>query len=273
MERVLTLQLTGNHFRVSADAFPHLHEIVSVACETLDLPKHPEIYMGGISGLNAITAGIDRPIVAVSTSLVDALTDEELSFVVAHELGHIKSGHVLYRQIAEFLPLIVSQIETMTLGLGKLFSAGIRVALRSWERTSELTADRAGLLATQNPDAAFSALMKLAGLPQKYFDSVNTQDFIAQAREFRAMDGDTMNWVLKALTIANNSHPWTVARAHELLDWIDSGEYSRILAAGQAMGSRALGQGNRGVYCNQCGSALKADAAFCNQCGSKRIAS
>lgn len=269
LERMITVQLMGNHFRVNPDNFPQLYGMMHRACDILDLPKRPQLYIGGLPGLNAVTAGIERPIIALSTAAVDVLSDDELAFVMAHELGHIKSGHVLYRQIAEYLPVICSQLEAVTLGVGKLFSTALEIALKSWERTSELTADRAGLLATQNPDAALSTLMKLAGLPQKYFSSINTEDFVTQARQFHELDGDTLSWIMKALSIMDQTHPWTVVRAHELLRWIDSGQYDQILTAGKALGS-PVPDGNAlpiPRFCAYCGSQLKAGAAFCIQCG------
>ena len=37
-----------------------------------------------------------------------------------------------------------------------------------------------------------------------------------------------MNKVVKFLSIADETHPWTVMRSAELLKWIDSGEYNRL---------------------------------------------
>ena len=103
---------------------------------------------------------------------------------MAHELGHVKSGHVLYYQIAEFLPVITEAIGDATFGVGALLGAGVQVALLNWRRKSEHTADRAGLLVVQDLQVALSALMKLAGLPQRYSKNVNVDDFVAQARAF-----------------------------------------------------------------------------------------
>jgi Zn-dependent protease with chaperone function len=120
----------------------------------------------------------------LNAGLIDSMTPEELRFVVGHELGHIKSGHVLYYQIAMLLPVLAEVVGAATFGVGSLLSFPLEVALVRWQRMSELTADRAGLLACQDVDAATTALIKLAGLPLKFFDKVNTEDFLAQAREF-----------------------------------------------------------------------------------------
>src|SRR5882762_555059 len=117
-ERLLRVQLTGSNLLVTADSFPHLHELFCAARHALDLPIQPELYVGAGGDINAFTAGVERPIVLINAGAVDMLTDDELLFVIAHELGHVKSGHVLYYQIAEFLPLIAEVIGNATFGVG-----------------------------------------------------------------------------------------------------------------------------------------------------------
>jgi Zn-dependent protease with chaperone function len=261
-ERILRVQLTGSNLRVTADNFPEIHEKVEEARAILDLPAMPEIYIAAGGEINAFTAGVKRPIVVLTSGAIDLLTDDELFFVIAHELGHIKSGHVLYYQIAQFVPVLGEMIGAATLGIANLFSTGLEAALLNWKRTSEFTADRAGLLACQDVNVAISAMMKIAGLPLKYHGSINTEDFIAQARAFEGLDADTLSWIAKGLSIMGQSHPWTVMRGHQFLTWIDAGDYEKVLNA-----PPETPQLRR--FCSQCGSALAASAAFCTGCGAR----
>jgi hypothetical protein len=130
----------------------------------------------------------------------------------------------------------------------------------------ELTADRAGLLACQDVNAATTAMIKLAGLPLRFFDKVNTEDFLAQAREFQSFDSDKLDWVAKILSGMGQSHPWTVMRASELLRWIDSTSYEKLLA--DPRGGRAPELPR--AFCTNCGSPTT--GVFCSKCGT-RIAS
>lgn len=261
-ERLLRVQLTGSHLRVNADTFPDVHEKVVAACAVLDLPKQPDVYIAG-GEINAFTAGSERPLLVLNSGAVEALSDDELFFVIAHELGHIKSGHVVYYQIAEFLPVIGQIIGNAAFGMGGLLSSGLQMALVRWKQMSELTADRAGLLACQDANVAITAMMKLAGLPAKYYGAMNTEDFIAQAREFTALDMDKLNWFAKWLTAIGQSHPWTVMRASEFLTWVDSGDYDRILNVPQDLPVSPA----HGTFCTQCGSRLAGDEKFCPGCG------
>jgi len=259
-EPILRVQLTGSNLRVTPDNFPELYEKVAEARAILDVPVMPEVYIAAGGEINAFTAGVHRPIVVLTSGAVDLLTDEELFFVIAHELGHVKSGHVLYYQIAQFLPVIGEVIGAATLGVSNFFSTGLEAALLNWKRTSEFTADRAGLLACQDAGVAITAMMKIAGLPLKYHASVNPEDFIAQARAFEALDSDKLSWIAKGLSIMGQSHPWTVMRANQFLKWIDAGDYEKVLnAPPPAQEVRR--------FCTQCGTALAATAAFCSACG------
>ena len=60
--------------------------------------------------------------------------------------------------------------------------------------------------------------------------NIRTDTFLQQARDFKMLDYDAMNKVVKFLSIADESHPWTVMRSAELLKWIDSGEYNRFVS-------------------------------------------
>jgi Zn-dependent protease with chaperone function len=95
---------------------------------------------------------------------------------------------------------------------------------------SEFTADRAGLMCCQDPEAMARAFIKMAGLPLKEFDNIRTDTFLQQARDFKMLDYDGMNKVVKFLSIADETHPWTVMRSAELLKWIESGEYDRFIS-------------------------------------------
>jgi Zn-dependent protease with chaperone function len=265
LDRMLRVQLTGSHLRVTADTDPELHGLMAEAARCIDLPLMPELYVAAGGELNAFTSGVKAPILVLSSEAVDALTPEELLFVIGHELGHIKSAHVLYYQIAEFVPVFGEILGGMTLGLGELAGAGLQMALLNWRRMSELSSDRAGLLACQDANVALTALMKLAGLPKSRYASANTEDFIAQARAFESMDKEALNWIARRLAAMGTTHPWTVLRARELLGWIDAGDYDKVLAADHGAALPTAGA----AFCSGCGARLQAGDVFCSGCGTR----
>ena len=69
----------------------------------------------------------------------------------------------------------------------------------------------------------------MAGLPLKYFESINENAFLEQAENFERMHKDFLAGTMQNLSILTSTHPWTVYRAAELIKWIKSGEYDRII--------------------------------------------
>ena len=69
----------------------------------------------------------------------------------------------------------------------------------------------------------------MAGAPQKYFEKLDQEAFIKQAEEFETRFSSVADSAIRTISIASSTHPWTVYRAGELLKWIKSGEYDKIL--------------------------------------------
>ena len=219
IEKIYTVQYTGSNLKVTKENYPKIYEYLQYACQIMDLPKVPELYIEWGYSINAFTVGSENPIIVLSSGLIDLCDDEEIMFIIGHECGHIKSNHMLYHMMAQVINICIENIPG-----GSLIGGPLQYALYYWNRMSEFTADRAGLLCCQNKDAAIRAFMKMAGMPIKEFNNMDYQTFIQQATEFKLLDYDAMSKVIKFISIADASHPWTVMRAAELLNWLNSSE-------------------------------------------------
>ena len=102
----------------------------------------------------------------------------------------------------------------------------VMFGLFEWWRKAELSADRAGLLAGQDPAAALRAHMKLAG--GNDLREIDTAAFLEQAAEYDR-GGDLRDSLIKLRMLFGLTHPLPVARAADLRRWIDDGHYARIL--------------------------------------------
>lgn len=224
VERVYNVQYTGSHLKVTKESYPKIYEYLEYACKILDVQQVPELYIEWGYNINACTVGSEKPIIVINSGLIDLCDDDEIMFVIGHELGHVKSNHMLYHMMAQVINVVVSMIP-----FGDVASLPLQYALYYWSRMSEFTADRAGLLCCQNKDAAIRAFMKMAGMPIKQYGDMHYDTFIQQAKDFKLLDYDGMNKVVKLISIADESHPWTVMRAAELLNWIGSGEYQSLI--------------------------------------------
>jgi Zn-dependent protease with chaperone function len=228
-ERLMTIQHIGSGIRVTSGNYPQIYTLLDKVCDIMDRAERPEFYLEYNKEINGFTVGVDRPIVVLTHGTIDDLSDREKLFLIGHEMGHILSQHVLYHQIASYLPSLGNLIGKFTLGVGELISAPLTLALYHWSRMSELTADRAGLLACQDLETASRVMMKFAGMPSKYYEHMDVAVFQEQARHFESLDYERLNRMAKFMSIMNSTHPWTVMRAAELLRWVEVGGYQQII--------------------------------------------
>ena len=103
-ERMVKMQLLGSCVRVTERQFAQVHRLYSEAATTLDAQSLPSLYVQADPTYNATTIGIDSPKIVLNSSLLDLLDDDELRFVLGHELGHALSGHALYRTLPPLSP-------------------------------------------------------------------------------------------------------------------------------------------------------------------------
>ena len=224
-ERAIRLVFLGSAIRADEYQYPRLQRLLSEVGTTLDVAELPELYVMANPVLNAMTIGINKPIIVLNSAIVELLDEEELRFLIAHELGHAVSGHAVYQTLLQRLLQLSGVLYAIP--LGGLGVRAIMAALMEWARKAELSADRAGLLATQDPATAFRVHMKMAS--GGHLDDLDHTAFFAQGAEYDASD-DLRDSVLKLLLVEARSHPFAVVRASELRRWVDSGAYTAVLA-------------------------------------------
>lgn len=226
-ERIYTIEYTGSNLKMTKESYPKVYEYLEYACKILDIKQIPDLYSQWSYNINAFTVGSEHPIIVLNSGVLDLCDDDEIMFIIGHECGHIKSNHMLYHMMAQIINGIIDQIP-----FGNIAAAPLQFALYYWDRMSEFTADRAGLLCCQNKDAAIRSFMKMSGMPQSQFCNMNTDAFIRQAADFKELDYEALNRAVKFISIMDESHPWSVMRAAELLKWMKEGEYDKIICHG-----------------------------------------
>ena len=227
LEKVYYLENIADNVRVTPRMLPRLHRYLGWGCRILDIDE-PELYVTLDPTPNAFTYGHKSPFIVLTSGLIDLLGDEELSFVVGHELGHIKAGHVLYTVLARNIATIISALGQATLGIGSLLGQGLVVALHDWYRKSELTADRAGLLCVQDLDPCLKTFMKLAGGASRLWPEMDQAEFVRQIQAYEDADRSTLSRAYKMLVTAWRTHPFPILRAKELQSWHD-GDYADMV--------------------------------------------
>lgn len=279
-ERVAYIQNVAQTVRVSTKQSPRLYALLQEACSILDV-REPELYVQHMPMANAWTSGHDHPYIVVTTALLDLLNEDEQLAVLGHELGHIKSGHVLYKTMARVIGLLMTVFGEMTLGVGRLIGRSLEAALLEWDRKSEFTADRSAMLVVQDPQVMLSLMMKFAGGTLFQRDEMDAREFLKQADLYEEVDINLLSRIYKTLMVTAVNHPLIIVRAREIMNWSESREYNDIYEGRYPRMTRVGPNGNRSaetpasappfaepgpIRCPHCGRE-QMNRRFCSLCG------
>jgi hypothetical protein len=104
--------------------------------------------------------GVSEPCIVISSGLAENADPELLRFLIGRECGRIHNGQCLYRAAAEFYGFAgkdSDRRETLT-------DTNIKHAFSQWYRLADITLDRAGIIALDDPTAYVGVLIKALGL-------------------------------------------------------------------------------------------------------------
>ena len=200
-DRSLRLLFLASSVRATQEQFPQLHRLLLDGASILDLPEVPELFISQDPIPNAMALGSDKPFIVITTGLVNLLDTEEMRFVIGHELGHCLSGHTVYRTMLYKLTQLAARLAWFAIAYLSL--RAFVVALEEWYRKSELSCDRAGVLAGQDPAAGRRALMKIAGGSR--MSELSHDEFLRQAEEYDAV-ADVRESIIKILQLLGQTH-------------------------------------------------------------------
>lgn len=219
MNRSHHQSLISSALGVSSKSAPQLFTLVQRCAKRLR-PGSLEVFIAPQQELNAYTFGITDPkILVLYAPLLQLMDEDELSFVIGHEMGHIQLGHT-------WLNTILGGMAGIPASYGA--AAVLTLTFRGWNRMCEYSADRAGMLACGKPEKAVSALLKLVS-GQRHMTPADLNRILqAVDREDDSLVG-SLNEML-------SDHPMIIKRIEQIRSYARTGEYQRIMASIQSMG-------------------------------------
>jgi Zn-dependent protease with chaperone function len=224
-ERALRAASLGASVRLGQEQLSHIWVLHREVFNVLDVTDVPDLYLTQVPYANAVTIGTDKPVVILNSELVRILNTEGRRVVLAHEAAHVHSGHVLYQTALVILLRLGLSVARLPLLAGLPLMA-IQLALLEWYRGAELSCDRAAALVTRDPLGVCRTLMTITAGEQA--DELSLDAFIAQAMDYDegGMGLDRLTRLLQDLQL---THPMPVRRVNQLLAWVRSGDYDRII--------------------------------------------
>ena len=218
---------TLNDFRVTAQTYPRLYTLYQTALDRLNMDVEPKLFIRNAYDYNGYTFGVkEEPYIVLNSFAVGEPSDEEFLYLVGHELGHVKSGHVLYSNLIRMLYSFI----TNNTPIPPIITGGASLSLLSWSRKSELTADRAGIIAAGGVKGAEQFMMRFMGksAANRYVD-FSTDKITQQIESFDDMQEQLTNKAVYWMLISMQTHPLAIERIREAQAWAQTPEYKQLL--------------------------------------------
>ncbi|MGI9149170.1 MAG: M48 family metalloprotease [Chloroflexota bacterium] len=209
--RLTAAQQLAHAAEVTPTQFAHLYPMVRELRDRFSMPR-TRVFVAQSPLINAVSLGFRAPyVIVLNSALVDALDRQELKSVLGHEMGHIKFGHTR-------LGLLLGGMDARDVVLP--FPINLVARLRDviflwWERCTEMTADRAGIIACGRPSKAISAQVKVSVGPT-LLEHVNFDDLARQAADLQTGLGR----IESVLSQLGASHPYLINRIGAMLEFV-----------------------------------------------------
>lgn len=222
--------------RLSRRQAGSLYRLVESVAADAGMPC-PRVFLDTQPYLNASALGQSQPIILMHSALVDQCSDKQVRAVIAHELGHIRCKHTFYRTVANGFAAVAALASSLP--GGSLVALALQWHLFDWVRKSELSADRFALLVTGDLDTVQEMIIQLAGGSSSLRHELSTDEFRAQAKEFRDISEarqnsrsvmDKIEYYVTELMLNPDlsTHPLPAVRFVELEDWAQSRQYNLL---------------------------------------------
>ena len=224
-ERAFRQSLLASSVKLGPDQLPDVWNEYEQALVILDMPEVYDLYVTEDPRANAYTIGANTPMILLTSRLESLLEADESRTVLAHEIGHVLSDHVLYRTALVILMQMGSAVRVPVLSGLPLMA--VRAALLEWFRAAELSCDRAATLVNRDPLVTCRTLMVIAsGVPS---ERLNLDAFVKQANEYKEWDS-SIDRVRRFFTELSLTHSYAVRRVSEVVTWVQSGDMDSILS-------------------------------------------
>jgi hypothetical protein len=202
-ERSVRLLCLASGIRVSPRQYPEIHQLLNECATTLDLQPIPELYISRDPVPNAMAIGLDKPIIVITTGMLDLVDSEDCDSSSATRWGTCcrtcrhRTMMIQLINIAAGHPVAAAGFGDPGRSSGSTSVPEVRALLRPGR-----------LLCSQDPKSVLRVHASLAGAEP---DEMDIAGFLDQAKEYESK-GDVRDSLLKIVQV-RQSHPLAALRA------------------------------------------------------------
>lgn len=187
-------RMEGHCMKVEKDILPDLYAMCQEVKERLNFNDAVDFYVTSDSTLNAFSVAAedeDHPhIVNINSAMFELMSEEELRFVIGHELGHIINKDSALKRLIYFVFPPDNTQPPITL----------QYKIRLHDQLAELVADRYGFLANGNLNACVTAFYKMSSGLDLAKMSVSIDALLSDNRK-------RLDYFMKGKGLSRHDHP------------------------------------------------------------------
>lgn len=185
--------LEGHSFKITPRLAPRLYALCYEVKERLEFDEDVDFFIRNSPEINCFAVSKmeegQNHLVMLNSTLIEKFDEEELRFVIGHEIGHLISKNVDLYKIINF---VFPEIQSAPI----VFQNKINL----WNKLSELTADRYGFIASPNIEKCVSNFFKLASGLDTLKIAFDSQAYLSEMDE-------VLNYFKKEPFAITTSHP------------------------------------------------------------------
>jgi Zn-dependent protease with chaperone function len=198
--------------KITQQDSPQLSQRIQVCTQRLQV-EPVEIFVIPASTLNAYTFGLSSPkAIVLYQPLFKIMDENELQFIIGHEMGHIRLGHTWLNSLVGGMAGIPAAAPATLL---------LVLAFRWWNRACEYSSDRAGLLACGSLTSAIKALIKIEAGSEGYLRNLSNEDLGRALQRLESQDDNMMNSFSEFFA----THPMIINRLGKLREFSRTDTY------------------------------------------------
>ena len=194
--------MEGHSLKVEKDLLKDFYELCYDVKKKLNFNEKVDFYITGNSTVNAFSVAAEDEgephIVNINSALFGLMSQDELRFVVGHELGHLINRDTALKRLIHFVFPPDSNVPIT-----------LQYKIRLHDQLAELVADRYGYLATENLDVCVTAFFKLAS-------GLDLEKMNVSIEALLADNNRRLNYFLNDKGISHESHPVNPIRVQAL---------------------------------------------------------
>ena len=194
--------MEGHSLKVEKDLLSDFYDLCHDVKNKLKFNEKVDFYITGDSSVNAFSVAAENEgephIVNINSALFGLMSNDELRFVIGHELGHLINKDTALARLIQFVFPPNAEVPVT-----------LQYKIRLHEQLAELVADRYGYLATENLDVCVTAFFKLASGLDLAKMNVSIEALIAD-------NNLRLNYFLNDKGVSRASHPVNPIRVQAL---------------------------------------------------------